>query len=163
MKTFYLLSDFVNFVSKNWKGKSMIYSTSFQSRGRSRSVEDGLLVVGCRFESNCPLVGPGTIDGMPSVGVFLRDPSPYLREFRKNHGKLRTARSTIVIKSWTWYLPSTRFEHRNTPLLVWQILRRKQYINLLSSLAFEIHIIKGEIWSGTRDLDGLYFSGPKKK
>ena len=36
----------------------------------------GWLVVG--FESNCPLAGPGTIDGMPSVGVFLSDPSPYL-------------------------------------------------------------------------------------
>ena len=23
---------------------------------------------GCRYESNCPLVGPGTIGGMPSVG-----------------------------------------------------------------------------------------------
>ena len=34
---------------------------------------------GCRYESNCPLVGPGTIGGLPSVGIFLRDPSPYLR------------------------------------------------------------------------------------
>ena len=25
---------------------------------------------------------PRPIGGMPSVGVFLRDPSPYLREFR---------------------------------------------------------------------------------
>ena len=40
-----------------------------------------LIVVGCRFESNCPLVGPGIIGGMLSVGVFLRDPNPYLREF----------------------------------------------------------------------------------
>ena len=24
-------------------------------------------LVGCRFESNCPLVRPGTIGGMPSV------------------------------------------------------------------------------------------------
>ena len=30
---------------------------------------------GCRYESNCPLVGPGTIGGVPSVVVFLRDPS----------------------------------------------------------------------------------------
>ena len=29
---------------------------------------------GCRYESNCPLMGPGTIGGLPSVGVFLRDP-----------------------------------------------------------------------------------------
>ena len=30
---------------------------------------------GCNYESNCPLVGPGTIGGVPSVGAFLRDPS----------------------------------------------------------------------------------------
>ena len=35
------------------------------------------------FKANCLLVGPGIIGGMPSVGVFLRDPSPYLREFRR--------------------------------------------------------------------------------
>ena len=34
--------------------------------------------LGCRFQTNCPLVGPGPIGGVPSVGVFLRDPSPYL-------------------------------------------------------------------------------------
>ena len=28
---------------------------------------DGELV-GCRYESNCPLVGPGTIGRVPSVG-----------------------------------------------------------------------------------------------
>ena len=27
---------------------------------------------GCKYESNCPLMGPGTIGGLPSVGVFLR-------------------------------------------------------------------------------------------
>ena len=42
---------------------------------------------GCRYESNCPLVGPGTVDGLPSVGVFLKDPSPYLREFRRKPRK----------------------------------------------------------------------------
>ena len=40
-------------------------------------------LVGCMFESNCPLVGPGTTGGAPTVGVFLRDPSPYLREFQR--------------------------------------------------------------------------------
>ena len=40
-------------------------------------------LVGFRIESNCPLVGPGIIGGMPSVVVFLRDPSPYLRKFRR--------------------------------------------------------------------------------
>ena len=30
------------------------------------------------FKAKCPLVGPGPIGRMPSVGVFLRDPSPYL-------------------------------------------------------------------------------------
>ena len=43
---------------------------------------------GCRYESNCPLMGPGTIGGLPSVGVFLRDPSPYLREFWRKPRKI---------------------------------------------------------------------------
>ena len=43
-------------------------------------VDHNGLLVGCRIESNCPLVGPGTIGGMPSVGVFLRDPSRDLRD-----------------------------------------------------------------------------------
>ena len=38
-------------------------------------------LVGCRFESSCQLVGPETIGGALSVGGFLSDPSPYLREF----------------------------------------------------------------------------------
>ena len=36
---------------------------------------------GCRDESNSPHVGPVPMDEMPSVDVFLRDHSPYLREF----------------------------------------------------------------------------------
>ena len=43
------------------------------------------LVVG--FKANCPLVGPVSIGGMPSVGIFLRDPSPYLSEFRRKPRK----------------------------------------------------------------------------
>ena len=34
------------------------------------------------FEANCPLMEPGSIGGMLFVWVFLKDPSPYLREFR---------------------------------------------------------------------------------
>ena len=44
-------------------------------------------LVGCMFESNCPHVERSTIDGMPSVGVFLRDTSPYLHKFRRKRGK----------------------------------------------------------------------------
>ena len=43
---------------------------------------------GCRFKSNCPIVGPMTRGGMPSRGgVFPRDPNPYLREFRSEPQK----------------------------------------------------------------------------
>ena len=41
-----------------------------------------LVGLGCRLEVNCSLVGPGSIGGVPSVEVFLRDPGPYLLEFR---------------------------------------------------------------------------------
>ena len=45
--------------------------------------EDLLNVVGCSFKSNNLLVGPGTIHGMPSVGIFLWHPILYLREFQR--------------------------------------------------------------------------------
>ena len=38
-------------------------------------------------KANCLKIGPRLIGGMPSVGVFLRDPSPYLREFRRKTRK----------------------------------------------------------------------------
>ena len=44
-------------------------------------------LVGCRVKANCPLVGPGTVGRVPSMGVFLRDHSPYLREFLRKSRK----------------------------------------------------------------------------
>ena len=38
--------------------------------------------LGCRFKANCPLVGPGSVEKVPSVWVFLTGPSPYLSEFQ---------------------------------------------------------------------------------
>ena len=63
--------------------------------------------VGCRCKANCPLAGPGPIEGVPSIGVFLRDPSPYLREFQR---KLRRAWSSSVTWIWTRHLQSSSFE-----------------------------------------------------
>ena len=42
---------------------------------------------GCRFKANCPLVGLGPIGGVPSVGIFLTDPSSYLCEFQRKPPK----------------------------------------------------------------------------
>ena len=39
------------------------------------------------FKANCPLLGPGPIGGVPSMGVVLKDPSPCLREFRRKPRK----------------------------------------------------------------------------
>ena len=36
------------------------------------------LVINYRVKANCPLVGPGPVGGVPSMGVFLRNPSPNL-------------------------------------------------------------------------------------
>ena len=37
---------------------------------------------GWSVKASCPLVGPESVGEVPSMGrVFLRDPSPYLREF----------------------------------------------------------------------------------
>ena len=45
--------------------------------------DSGWMLVSCRLKANSPLVGFGPIGGVPSVEVFLRDPSSYLREFRR--------------------------------------------------------------------------------
>ena len=50
----------------------------------------------------CPLVEPGPIGWVPILEVPLRNPSPYLREFRR---KLRTARWTSATGNWTWHFP----------------------------------------------------------
>ena len=41
------------------------------------------VVLGCRIKAKCPLVGPEPIGGVLSVGIFLRDPRPHLREFQR--------------------------------------------------------------------------------
>ena len=62
---------------------------------------------GWRYESNCPLVRPGTIGGVPSVGGFLRDPCPYLREFLRKppylEGLIRFV-PTLYIQSFFLFL-----------------------------------------------------------
>ena len=35
------------------------------------------------YKSNCQLKEPRTTEKMPSVKLFLRDPTPYLPEFRR--------------------------------------------------------------------------------
>ena len=37
----------------------------------------------CTNKGYCPLVGPRPVGGVASVGVFLIELSPYLREFRR--------------------------------------------------------------------------------
>ena len=56
----------------------LMYVYEFLSIGR---------LVGCRVKVNCLLVGLGPVGGMPSVGVFLRDHSPYLLGFRRKRWK----------------------------------------------------------------------------
>ena len=43
--------------------------------------------VRCRDKANCPHVEPWPMGGVPSVGVFVRDPYPYLPEFRRKPRK----------------------------------------------------------------------------
>ena len=38
-------------------------------------------MVGCRDKANCPHAGPGPMGGNALRGVFLMDPSPYIRGF----------------------------------------------------------------------------------
>ena len=42
----------------------------------------------CRIKANCPLAGPGTVVGVHSIGVYLRDPRPYLSKFLRKPRKI---------------------------------------------------------------------------
>ena len=48
------------------------------------------------YEFNCLHEKPGTVGGMPSMGGFLRVPSPYLREFRRKPRKTVTLGDNAV-------------------------------------------------------------------
>ena len=43
--------------------------------------------LGCRFKANYPLVGPWPTVVVPSKEIFLRNPNPYLSEFRRKPRK----------------------------------------------------------------------------
>ena len=54
------------------------------------------------------------------MGVFLKDPNPYLREFwKKNDDYIQTPRSTSSTEDWTWQLSLVTFMSRTTQPLVW--------------------------------------------
>ena len=60
--------------------ESIVYGSNFRSGDF-----EGWVVVGVK--ADCLRDGPRPICGVPSVGVFLRDPSPYLSEFRRKPRK----------------------------------------------------------------------------
>ena len=88
--------------------------------------------LGCWIESNCPHMGAGPIGVVPSVGwgVFLRDPNPYLREFRRKPHKTPNDK---VYKLNRELNPSTRFERRATQPLVGPklIMKKDQIVSFL--------------------------------
>ena len=55
-------------------------------RKRKRE-EEKEMVACCRVYCRLSHEGPGQFVGCPPWGVFLRDPSPYLREFRRKPRK----------------------------------------------------------------------------
>ena len=63
-----------------------------------------VVIVGIR--SIASMWNLGLLGGVSIVVVFLRDPTPYLQELRRNHGNLWTARSTNATKDWIQNLPS---------------------------------------------------------
>ena len=50
--------------------------------------------IGCRDKANCPHVKPWLLEKCPPWGAFLKDLSPYLREFRRKPRKALKVRST---------------------------------------------------------------------
>ena len=76
-------------------------------------------LIGCRYKSNCPQVRPWPMGGecLP-WGSFYGIPVRIYPSFRENLGKIRTARSTSVTGDWTRHFPSTSFECRTAQSLV---------------------------------------------
>ena len=90
----------------------------------------------CRFESNCPLVEPGTTGGMPSVGVFLRDPNLYLCEFRRKPRKTPNdwvnKRSRDIMEYNEYYIVAFCI----IQLKMWLILWRTRKIKFWDAIYF---------------------------
>ena len=61
---------------------------SFRQASLEPEPSGQVVVVVVGLQANCPLVEPQLIGGMPSPGVFLRDPSPYLLKFRRKPRKI---------------------------------------------------------------------------
>ena len=74
-------------------------------------------LLGCRFKANSPLVGPGPIGSVPSAGVFLKDPSPNLHEFRRMPRK--TPNSYVNKRDWGLNLAPPVFQFWALPLRHW--------------------------------------------
>ena len=62
------------------------------------------------YESDCLQEGLRTIGGKPSVEFFRRDPSPYLREFRRKNYEQLGRQARPGIKPGTSRLPVLRAE-----------------------------------------------------
>ena len=78
----------------------------------------------CRFKANCPLVGPGPIGRVPSVGgSFKWILARIYANFEENHRKLRTASLTSATEVGTWHLESTNFESSTAQPLVGSSVR----------------------------------------
>ena len=55
----------------------------------------------------------------PPCEFFLRDPSSYLREFRRTQRKTPNSYFASAIGNWTWHLSSISFGGRTAQPLVW--------------------------------------------
>ena len=73
-------------------------------------------------------MGPGLVVRVPSVGVFLRDLSPYLSEFRRKNGKLLIAKSTSATEDGEtlYQMLVTFFTYPTEPALVFYYVSVKQ-------------------------------------
>ena len=65
---------------ENFCNRKQIKWKKMKERGKNKQV-------GCRVYGRLSQEGPRPMGGMPSLRVFLRDPSPYLREFRRKSRK----------------------------------------------------------------------------
>ena len=99
------------------KKNSSSFDNFFSEYNFHELFEFALLGLGCKVKENCPHVGPGLTWEVPSMGIFLKDSSLHLCEFRWIPRKTPKAKSTSAKEDWTWHLPSISFEGRIARLL----------------------------------------------
>ena len=81
---------------------------------------------GCKDKVNCPHIGPGPMGKYPPWGVFLRNPVPYFREFRRKSQKTANGYVDKRDRGSNLAHPVFQFERRRAQPLVGPLQKKEE-------------------------------------